>query len=110
MTNYWISWYHKPAMGPFELHWPWWVTGARWMGHFHSHPTICAAVRAPSEDAAKEIIAASYERPCGQIEWRFCLYREFSWDPFTERFPCAGWMRWPSAQARSQALVGGAER
>ena len=28
-NKFWLSWVHKPEMGEFELHSPWWISGSR---------------------------------------------------------------------------------
>lgn len=95
-SRYWLSWYHKPAlMGGFELHLPWWISGTRADGA----DTVCAAVIAASEDAAREIIFDCYDKRPFDIEWRFCDERAADWSPFSERFPRADWMQWPEARS-----------
>jgi hypothetical protein len=89
---FWISWYHTEDLGPFELHSPWWVSGYR---GDDDAATICAAVHADSEHAAKNIIDRAYDSPPGQLEFRFCEARGPRWVPFSERFPKAEWMVWP---------------
>lgn len=102
MSSFWISWFHKPAMGAFELHSPWWVSGSREVANRftfdegHSEPTICAAVRAEDEAAAKEAVTAAYDMRPADMEWRFCEPRPDDWSPFSGRFPRADWMKWPS--------------
>lgn len=100
MKRFWISWYHTPVMGQFELHSPWWVSGARHVAdrlafdEVREEPTICAAVQADHEEAAKAIVQASYDVPPHEIEWRFCEERPDDWSPFSGRFPKADWMKW----------------
>lgn len=99
MTNYWISWYGK---GEWELHWPWWVSGYRMDGDEDAGtpdtPTICAAVQAANEEAAKEIILAAHDTRPDNIEWRFVNERPAGWTPFCGRFPRADWMKWPAQE------------
>lgn len=109
MSNFWISWFHTPAMGGFELHSPWWVSGSREVvnrlafDEGHSEPTICAAVQADDEDGAKEAVVASYDMRPSNVEWRFCEPRADDWTPFNERFPKADWMTWPPRSPQESA-------
>lgn len=93
MKTYWISWIGP--VGGFELHWPWWISGYR-LGDEEDTPTICAAVKAKNENAAKEVILASHDDKPKDIEWRFCNERPDGWEPFCDRFPRADWMQWPA--------------
>jgi hypothetical protein len=91
---FWLSWYHDgEVLGPFELHTPWWVSGYRGYDE-----TICAAVLAADEEAAREIVVGAYETwPKNGIEFRFVTLQEPGWSPFGDRFPGAEWMQWPAA-------------
>jgi hypothetical protein len=102
MNAYWISWYHHPDDGEFELHTPWWISGTTMEETMR--PTIVAAVQAPSEEAAWEVIHQSYDTPPTRIETRFCNQLEDReqqpsarqpWTPEDGRFPRADWMQWP---------------
>jgi len=98
LKNFWLSWYAKT--GAYELHWPWWTSGYRYVhrdGEECEEPTIVAAVRAESEEAAKEIVIASHDTPPTALEWRFCEERPDDWTPYeSDRFPKAKWMpQWP---------------
>lgn len=99
MKNFWLSWFGNRC--GYELHWPWWISGYRMDGDDETGaldtPSICAAVRAPNEAAAKALIIAAYDEPPGELEWRFCNERPDDWSPFNERFPKADWMQWPAA-------------
>jgi hypothetical protein len=88
---WWISWWSDLARD-FELHYPWWVSGEDCEGRM----SVCAAVVAKTEEAAKEIVLSSYDEPPGEIEWRFCERRDGS--PFTDRFPKPGWAMWPPVE------------
>ncbi len=93
MNKYWLSWYHSPEdNGSFTLLFPWWLTGDAGGGV----ETICAAVKADSEEEAKQIIQDCYDTP--QIfdvaDWRFCDERVHIWTPFEARFPKSDWMVW----------------
>jgi hypothetical protein len=91
MKNYWISWYHEENFKPFELNTPWWQSG--WRVHDDAG-TICAAVKAESEEGAKEIIYVSYDERPIEIEFRFCEERPKDFSPFSERFEKEDWMVW----------------
>lgn len=93
MKSYWLSWYCPLELrGMFELHWPWWVSGVR-LGD--EAETVCAAVRAESEKAAKRIIIDAHDEPRpDDLEWRFIEERPADWSPFNDRFQKADWMKW----------------
>ena len=105
MSSFWISWYHRPDMGAFELHSPWWVSGRRVthepLKDVLEEPTVVAAVQAVDEIAAKNIVRQSYDAPPADIEWRFCEPRPDDWTPFNDRFPKAAWMRWDAHTPRT---------
>lgn len=93
--KFWVSWYGQ--YGAYTLHWPWWISGYRIAyrridDEVIHVPTICAAILAPSEEAAKEIIFAAHDVRPQAIEWRFCAEQPDDWTPFNERFPKANWM------------------
>ena len=87
--NWWVSWYSN---GAFEYHGPWWVSGQRLSDNAH---TICAAVRADTEDAARKVITDAHDDPTTTLEWRFVEERPDDWNPFSDRFPRADWVQWP---------------
>ncbi len=92
---YWLSWYHHPDDGEFELHSPWWISGFT-----ISQPqrdTIVAAVQAESEEAAWEAVHAAYDTPPTRLERRFIdeLGDRVPWTDTGGRFPRADWMTWP---------------
>lgn len=86
MKKWWLSWYNA---GSFTLERPWWITGYRG----EVEPIFCAAVIAPSEDEAKAQIVRAHDDD-REIEWRFCDEKAWDWEPFSDRFPWAYWMRW----------------
>lgn len=96
MRNYWISWIHCiEIMGKFELHSPWWISGSIWFGEQDTEAdTICAAIKAFSEEDALELIYKCYDIRPEEIEFRFCNERNSDWQPFSDRFPRAKWMKW----------------
>lgn len=91
MNAYWLSWWWAPDIGEFELHSPWWISGQRLDGA----RSVVAAIRAPDEAAAKQVVMESHEAPPASIEWRFCERRPEDWAPFCDRLPRADWMQWP---------------
>jgi hypothetical protein len=97
---FWVSWYTSKALGPFEWHGPWWITGQTCEEPPRS--TVCAAVLAVDEEHAKEAIRLAYDKRQADLEWRFCNERERGWAPWkvndpthTSRFQPRPWMRWP---------------
>lgn len=86
-SRWWVSWYFA---GPFEYHGPWWISGSR-----AGQDTICAAIVAESEDAARQVVAEAHDESEPVIEWRFVKPRDGGWSPFSDRFERAEWMRWP---------------
>lgn len=94
-TCWWLSW--EASQEEFELHSPWWVSGFAYYeqdGEEIERATICAAVRAATEDEAKAKILAAHDGPV-VLEWRFCSDKGPDYDPFNGRFPRADWMAWP---------------
>lgn len=103
LKRFWLSWTAKDE-GPFTLWSPWWISGAALYTDgkdILERPTICAAVIAPDEDAAKGVIRAAHDKPPLDLEWRFCNERPQDWSPFCDRFPRGDWMKWPSPQPGS---------
>jgi hypothetical protein len=90
MKRFWISWYTDNDMGPFELNSPWWISGTDGICD-----SVCAAVIAEDEDAARCVVLGAYDICPLAIDWRFCQERDANWAPFCERFPQADWMQWP---------------
>lgn len=88
--SYWLSWWQTRALGGFELYSPWWISGSRYDGA----QSICAAVRAASEDDAQRVVIHSYDKSPDEIEFRFVEEMKTGVSPFTDRFPRADWMRW----------------
>jgi hypothetical protein len=96
VNEYWISWYHNPEDGPFELHTPWWISGYT-MGDPEKQ-TIVGGIRAESEEAAYEAVRASYDTPPTELEERFCEQLlegdRLPWSNPHGRFQLADWMKW----------------
>lgn len=98
MKIFWVSWWTTFELGSFELHNPWWFSGHR-IGSFNASSnelSVCAAVKAESEEAVKEKILSSYDkRPDPMsVEWRFVVEKPTDWSPFCNRFPRRDWMKW----------------
>jgi hypothetical protein len=90
LKNFWISWYHeKNQFSPFELSSPWWITGEG-----QGSDSICAAIEAEDEIAAKESIYRCYDETPESIQFRFCEERPEHWSPFNDRFRKEKWMQW----------------
>lgn len=98
MKRWWLSWEHPVSHGPFTLTAPWWISGFCDSVE-GSTDMICAAVTAPDEAAAKNIIRTAHDKDPGEIEWRFCDERADDWSPFCDRFPQAKWMTWPDYES-----------
>lgn len=104
--RWWLSWYHDKSLGAFELHTPWWISGAS-----GSSDTICAAVLAPDEDAARQLVYGSYDTRPGVLAFRFVEERPDDWAPWNlapgvegkSRFQRADWMQWPDDTAAAHA-------
>jgi len=95
VIGWWISWYHHPDDGPFELHTPWWVSG--FTIEEPQRETIVAAVMAEDEEDAWKVVRASYDTSPTRLEQRFCdaLGDREPWSAEGGRFPRADWMQWP---------------
>lgn len=90
LPKWWISWYDTGV--PFTLETPWWISG--YVVWPDEQATICAAVAAPDAEAAMKIIRDAHDTAPGTIQWRFVDERPVDWQPFTDRFPRADWMKW----------------
>lgn len=99
MKRWWVSWHGE---APFTLRWPWWISGfGLTVNRFafdeeRERLSFCAAVIAPDRQAAADIIVAAHDTAPRDLEWRFLEERPDDWSPFSERFPKANWMKWPS--------------
>ena len=92
MKAWWLSWYHPPALGSFELHSPWWISGCRLED---GADTIVAAVRAEDESEAWQVVYRSYDvAPEYGLERRFIRPLPEGTSPFTDRFTRDEWMAW----------------
>lgn len=81
-------------MSPFNLHFPWWITGESGIGVDRPiYQTIVAAIPTESAQEAEEIILNSFDKRPEDIEWRFNSLKEGS--PYSDRFQKTGWMQWP---------------
>jgi len=85
--QYWISWYqptedHRPlSFPPNENILGWWCTG-----HSEAGATLCAMVKALSEEEARFHVKVEWPEV---EEWRFC---EESDGKVGDRFPLSEWM------------------
>jgi hypothetical protein len=93
---WWLSWY-QPGDDPRPLGFPpnenvlgWWVSGYR-----ENDATVCALVKADTEEQAKAKINIDWPEAA---EWRFCDRRDLTEKPLGDRFPLADWMR-PKVEA-----------
>ena len=83
LKRFWISWYE---CGEFHLLSPWYDTGFRISD---GAMTVCAAVLAPSAEAAHQRILDAHVK-AADPEWRFCEEMPADWTP-PELQP---WMVW----------------
>lgn len=86
---WWVSWW---SAGSFTLATPWWVSGER----LHGQESICAAVMAKTVEGARDVIRRAHDAGGEGLEFRFEEPRLPSWTPYSDRFPRAKWMRWPT--------------
>lgn len=93
--RFWLQWYSTPAMGHYQLLWPWWKVDQRVSDGAH---VISAAVIAESADDAMAVVVAAYTAPRAVsdpvVEWRAVLEKPADWSPFCEEFKREHWMRW----------------
>lgn len=99
MKNFWLSWWHPSSLSNdndmgFELYSPWWIFGSRGFTEETDASAICAAVKANSEDEAKEVIFKCYDNRPDELEFRFCEEKPQDWSPYSSRFQSADWMVW----------------
>lgn len=96
MLRFWVSWYHEEPFGELKLEFPWWTTGWRCSDYAD---TICAAVIAPTQEGAEEIIYKACEFRPEVIEFRFVDSKPDDWIPFNERFRSGKekWRKWANA-------------
>lgn len=100
MKRFWVSWYDTCG-GKYELHSPWWRSGFRMGGADGEteEPTVCAAIEATDEDAAKAAVIAAHDEPRpDDLEWRFVEERPDDWSPYCDRFRAAPWMKWATSE------------
>lgn len=91
--KYWVSWWTGTSEGEFELDTPWWVSGYRGSGE-NSMDSVCAAIKADTENEAREIIYNSYDKRPAHLDFRFINQKGKEWSPFCDRFPKSSWMEW----------------
>ena len=91
--NFWLSFIHTEEMGAYTLYWPWWVSGSRISDDAR---TVCVAIQATDDDAAKQMIFDAFDARPTAIEFRFLNEQPDDWSPFNGRFRRASWMAWPN--------------
>jgi len=91
MKKFWISWFHSPVYGAFELSSPWWTRSSSGLSDI-----IYAAVKANSEAEARELIRNSYNKQLdvATIEWQSCEEKPADWLPYGGWFHKEDWMIW----------------
>ncbi len=90
---FWVSWWQTPDLPEFELHSPWWISGSR---PGDGAASICAAVMAAYEDAARETVYRAFDERPDRLDFRFVTAQPAGWSPYCDRFQAADWMRWPA--------------
>lgn len=96
MTNWWISFSSPEEMMPtFEYHGPWWVSGS-FEQNDKDHLNVCLAIRAETEEEAKNKVVNCFDNGNEQLIWRFCEEHSDDWSPFSDRFRRSNWMVWPN--------------
>lgn len=94
--KFWMSFW-LPNSVAFEYKGPWWVSGHRFprgLDNDYSEDSICAAVKAESERAAKELLLAGIEQPHQDVEWRFIEEKPADWSPYSGRFQKSEGVEW----------------
>lgn len=94
LKPFWVSWWGDRDV-EFTWHGPWWISG--WRGAYggdDDQPSICAAVMATDQEHAMRQLVDAHDRQV-TLEWRSANEREAGWQPWSDRFPRAGWMKWP---------------
>lgn len=87
--RWWLSWYNRS--GDWALWFPWWISGYDSEGR----EIVVAAVIAPSEEEAWEVIYNAYFGRPSHLEQRFIEELPEGKSPFSDRFPRADWNVWP---------------
>lgn len=93
--RWWVSWC-DPSIDTFEWHGPWWESGRS----VDDVAIVCAAVVAPTITAAMDRIRQAHDDPKVVLIWRFCEPNPDDWQPFSDRFKRAPWMKWPHGDGR----------
>ncbi|MEE9481803.1 hypothetical protein [Methylobacterium ajmalii] len=92
LKRFWLSWWWDPERhGTFIMLSPWWATSTDHYGR----ESICAAVLAHDEAAARLLIRLIHDNKPDDIEFRFVDEKAGGWEPFGKRFPRQHWMVWP---------------
>lgn len=90
LPAWWISWYTEADLTTFEMHSPWWLSGAAFDP---DRDILVAAVRAADEDAAWDYVRSCYDDQPAEIQERFIEPLD-DHPVFTGRFPKSDWMAW----------------
>jgi len=91
LIRFWISWWqpgedYRPLTFPPNNHiLGWWRSGERGEGE----SSLCAAVSAKDEDAAKRYVLKDWPEA---TDWRFCNVVASDYVP-GDRFPLSDWMK-----------------
>lgn len=64
-------------------------------GNSDDGKVIFAAIEAPGEIQARATVFAAQDVP-HEIAFSFVKQKPDDWSPFTDEFPRADWMQWPS--------------
>lgn len=99
---YWVSWeevsgdYRPLTFPPNDRILGWWCTGEG-----PGYSTLCAAVKAETEDEARAAVLRDWPQAfVRNPAWRICQHCHGSWDG-SDRFPLSRWMR-PRMEALRQ--------
>jgi hypothetical protein len=92
MSRFWVSWYqptedYRPLTYPPNNHiLGWWCSG-----HAEVGSTICAAIEAENEEAAREAVLKDWPEAFDVEDWRFINEKPNDWKP-GDRFSLSDWM------------------
>ena len=109
MKTFWYSfWSPRAALGVWECHAPWWEAGfdlrSPLSGEREERVNIVGTIQAENEGEVWRFVRACFGRVPEGFQARFCEERPDGWEPFTARFPRAGWMHWPIQADAALAL------
>jgi hypothetical protein len=112
VTAFWYSfWIPRSDLGAWECHAPWWQTGEPFRARGLAGPdpgdlvSLVGAIQADREAEVWRYVRACFDRVPAGFKARSCEERpDPGWEPFTARFPRAGWMHWPIRADEALAL------